>query len=77
MAIKWENIKVGVSPITNSIYIGKTKKNGDNELWTDKSEDKTEEIIKCVMVHMLNLRDKEGKTAYKSGRTTLCISVEE
>ena len=38
---------------------------------------KTEEIIKCVMVHMLNLRDKEGKTTYKSGRTTLCISVEE
>ena len=31
MGIKWENIKVGVSPITNSIYIGKTKKNGDNE----------------------------------------------
>ena len=77
MAINWENIKVGVSPITNSIYIGKTKKNGDMELWTDKSEDRTEEIIKCVMVHMLKIYDKEGKSIYKSGRTTLCISVEE
>ena len=77
MGIKWDNIKVGVSPITNSIYIGKTKKNGDKELWTDKSEDRTEEIIKCVMVHMLKIYDKEGKSTYKSGRTTLCISVEE
>ena len=77
MAINWKNIKVGVSPITNSIYIGKTKKSGDNELWIDKSEDKTEEIIKCVMVHMLKIYDKEGKSTYKSGRITLSISVEE
>ena len=77
MAINWKNIKIGVSPITNSIYLGKTKKKGDMELWTEKSEDKTEEIIKCVMAHMLNIYDEEGESTYKCGRITLSISVEE
>ena len=47
------------------------------ELWTEKSEDKTEEIIKCVMAHMLNIYDEEGESTYKCGRITLSISVEE
>lgn len=50
MGVKWKDVTLGVSPFTNSIYIGKTKKHKDGlELWTDRSEDKTQEVLKAVM----------------------------
>ena len=50
MAIKWEDIKVGVSQITNSIFIGKTKVEKDGlEIWTDRSDDKKHEILLAVI----------------------------
>ena len=50
MSIKWEDVKVGVSPLTNSIFIGKTKvEKGGLETWTDRSDDKKHEILLAVM----------------------------
>lgn len=50
MSIKWEDIKVGVSPLTNSIFIGKTKaEKGGLETWTDRSDDKKHEILLAVI----------------------------
>lgn len=50
MAIKWEDVKVGVSPITNSIFIGKTNVKKDGlEIWTDRSDDKKNEILLAVI----------------------------
>lgn len=48
--IKWEDIKLGASPITNNIYIGKTKVDKDGlEMWTDRSGDKTQDVLKAVL----------------------------
>ncbi len=48
--IKWENIKLGASPITNNIYIGKTKVDKDGlEIWTDRSGDMTQDVLKVVL----------------------------
>ena len=56
MAIKWDDVKIGNSILTNTIYIGKTKvdKHGV-QCWTDRSGDKTEECVKAVMDYMLGL----------------------
>lgn len=55
--IKWNDVHVGVSPITNEIYIGKSKPvegaRPGTSMWIDKSEAKTEEVVKAVMDHML------------------------
>lgn len=78
MGIKWSNVKVGVSPVTNEIYIGKVEKISDEiTFWKDKSDDKTDEIVKAVMVYMLNNMDNKKGNSLKSGKTTLTISVEE
>lgn len=48
--IKWQDVKVGASPLTNSMFIGKTKKDKNGlELWTDRSDDKTQEVLKATM----------------------------
>ena len=50
--IKWSDVKIGVSTITNSIFIGKTKpiKGHPNmEEWTDRSDDMTGKVIIAVM----------------------------
>lgn len=51
MAIKWGNVKIGTTLITNEIVFGKLNKKGD--LWIEKSEDKTNEVIKAVIEHMM------------------------
>ncbi len=52
--IKWEDIKIAPTGITNRIVLGKTKKlkNGA-EVWTDKSEDKTDEVVGAVADYLL------------------------
>ena len=50
--IKWSDVKIGVSPITKTIVIGKSKpiKGHPNmEQWTDRSDDMTREVIIAVM----------------------------
>lgn len=55
--IKWDDVHVGVSPLTREIYIGKSKPLAGAKpgtcMWTDKSEPKTEEVVRAVMDHML------------------------
>jgi len=51
MGIKWEDIQIGNSPLTNSIFIGKSKPMKDNprvSIWTDKSEDMSEDCMYAV-----------------------------
>ncbi len=51
--INWRDVKIGVSPISNVIVIGKTKpiKGHPNmEEWTDRSDDMTGQVIRTVMV---------------------------
>ena len=74
--IKWENVKIGVSPLTNEIYIGKTKKTKLGEEWTDKSGPMTEDFIRAVMTYMLNNYDRYKKKSLKCGKTKLTIEVE-
>lgn len=65
MAIKWDDVKIGCSLLTNTIYLGKVKKDKDGfELWTDKSGDKTQDCVKAVMEHMLGLcEERKSDTA--------------
>lgn len=51
MGIKWEDIHLWVSPITNSIYMGKSKPMKDNpkvSIWIDKSGDISNECMYAV-----------------------------
>lgn len=62
MAIKWEDVKVGVSPITNSIFIGKTKVEKDGlEIWTDRSDDKKNDILLAVIEWFMVRNKYENK----------------
>ena len=50
--IKWSDVKIGVSPITKTIVIGKSKPIKDHPnmvQWTDSSGDMTREVIIAVM----------------------------
>lgn len=53
MGIKWDDIKVGSSLLTNRIYIGKAKKDKHGlEIWMDKSGDMTDKFIIAVKQHL-------------------------
>ncbi len=58
-----KNLKIGVSPLTNRIYVGKTKKYKKGiETWTDK-EDMTIQCIGAVYEHMMNkLKKTDGES---------------
>lgn len=57
-------MKIGVSPITNKIYAGNTRKDKSGmELWT-KKEDVTDQTIKAVFEHMYNLAKETGESQY-------------
>lgn len=63
MAIKWQDIRVGCTEIANQIVLGKINKKGN--MWTDKSADKTNEVIYAVTDHMSRrIKKDENKTAY-------------
>jgi ribosomal protein L31E len=57
--IKWEDIKVLNSPLTNAIYLGKLDKKGMFAI--DKSKDRADEIIAAVMEH-LDRKLNKGET---------------
>ena len=68
MGIKWEDVKIGTSVITNQIYLGKVKHNKENPrigIWTDKSGDKTNEVLVAVFDHMIERMKQEGHTGYQ------------
>lgn len=64
MGIKWEGVKVLSSSMTGNIYLGKLDK--ANIFATDKSEDRTQEVISAVMAHM-DFDLKEGAKGTKTG----------
>lgn len=51
MGIKWEDIHIGNSLLSNSIFLGKSKPMKDNpnlSIWTDKSKDISNECMYAV-----------------------------
>ena len=68
MGIKWEDVKIGTSVLTNQIYLGKVKLDKENPqigTWTDKSGDKTNEVLVAVFEHMVKRMKQEGYTGYQ------------
>lgn len=49
MGIKWEDVHIGASPLTGQIYVGKLK----NYTWTDKSGDRSTEVVAAVVEKLL------------------------
>ena len=50
--IKWSDVKIGVTPISKVIVIGKSnpiKGHPNMEQWADRSDDMTREVIIAVM----------------------------
>lgn len=47
--MKWENIRVLHSPLTNNIYLGKLNNDGSS---SDKSDDRTNEIQSAMLAHL-------------------------
>lgn len=68
MGIKWKDVKIGTSVLTNEICLGKVKLDKENPklgIWTDKSGDKTNEVLVAVFEHMVKRMKQEGYTGYQ------------
>ncbi len=67
MAIKWDDIDIMVTALSNEIRLCKSKpvKDGppDARFATDMSDDKTEKCVKAVMQYMLNCCEEEDVCA--------------
>ena len=58
-------MKIRVSPVTNTIYAGNTKKNKDGiETWT-KKEDVTDEAIRAVFEWFVNNSKSDNDSIYQ------------
>lgn len=64
MGIKWDNIHVGVTGITNEIVLLKGKKKIDNGkaylFAADKSDERTQEVMDAAIQYLLNLVQRSG-----------------
>ena len=72
MGIKWEDIHFGNSPLTNSIFMGKSKPMKDMpelSVWTDRSKDISEECMYAVACKLkqeqAERKDEKGYSGYK------------
>lgn len=67
MGIKWEDVDIMVTALSNQICLCKSKPvpegAPDARIATDKSGDKTEKCVKAVMQYMLNCCKEEGAFA--------------
>lgn len=67
MGIKWEDVNVMCTAISNQICLCKSKPIPGAKpgcmMATDKSGDKTEQVVKAVMEHMLG-KCRESKSKY-------------
>jgi hypothetical protein len=63
--------KLGTSPITGTIFLGRTKKNkGGVEEWSGEKHDVTDNAIASVfehMMHMAKFNSKDGFYSYTFG----------
>lgn len=70
MGIKWENIHVGVTGITNEIVFIKGKERIDSGraylFATDKSNDRTQEVMDAAIQYLLNLISRSESTQKKA-----------
>lgn len=73
MGIKWEDVQVGASFLSNQIYIGKTK----NGVWTDRSGDKTNEVVSAVVEMILATDNKEITVKTNEKNYNLKLTVTE
>lgn len=67
MGIKWTDVKLGVSPLSHNIYLGKTKPmSGSNGLeeWTDKSGDKTNDVLIAIVEWFIYLKKYKDKSKF-------------
>lgn len=70
---KYKNMKIGTSPMTGAIFLGKLNKKGN--MWLDGKTDVTDEVI-CAMVE--HLRKVELTYTYESiDSTILLLNSEE
>lgn len=64
VGINWDNIHVGVTGITNEIVLLKGKKKIDNGkaylFATDKSDERTQEVMDAAIQYLLNLVQRSG-----------------
>lgn len=64
MAIKWDDVDIMVTALSNQICLCKAKPvpggSPDARIATDKSGDKTEKCVKAVMQYMLNCCENEN-----------------
>jgi len=78
--IKWSDVKVGVSPLSNTIYMGKTKpmKGHPNiSEWVDRSGDKTEEVMIAVIEWFIGGKEIGYQLKTKDKTYTLSLEVTE
>lgn len=71
MGINWDNIHVGVTGITNEIVFMKGKEkvlsNGRTYLLaSDKSNDRTQEVLDAAIQYLLNLISRSESTQKKA-----------
>ena len=77
--IKWSDVKIGVTPISKVIVIGKSKpiKGHPNmEQWTDRSDDMTREVIIAVMEWFEMTEQYEMVIENNDCKRTLTYTVE-
>jgi hypothetical protein len=56
-------MKIGLSPLTNTIFIGNTRKNKTSEVWI-KKEDITDDAVRCVFEWLKVNALESGKRYY-------------
>lgn len=70
VSINWNNIHIGVFPVTNEILICKGKEVVDKGrtyfIATDKSNDRTQEVMDATIKYLLNLVQRSGSLERKA-----------
>ena len=77
--IKWCDINLGVSPLTNKIFIGKSKPVKDRpgvSAWTDRSGDMTDKVIYAIVDWFLARDKKECKIFIGNKKYLLKLETE-
>jgi len=73
MGIKWNDVRICNTAVGNKIILGKVREdNKGRGIFTDKSEDKTEECIKAVMSHMIEESRRNKQKTWKFSIDELC-----
>jgi len=66
----YQNLKLGVSPLTNTVFAGRVNKKGD--MWLDKVN-VTEQFLSCVLTYF---EDKTENIISADGKPIAKITIE-